>query len=232
MTQWGAVAVSCVLSFAAVLLVGVPLGGARRREGVYSASLGIFIFCCVKMVLVECGWGFAALFGVGTGLTIQLILLTGCFFFFRQLRETGLRSPGGSYVLRCGMLLCIGVGQAMWHTEGTGGDLTVYAMGEALHFALLFLAAGWMEEEPSQRNIGRWAAAAAVVPAVKGAGVCLLRVCCDAEDGAFGALLLMTWGVSGLLCELAYAISRQKELSPTGFAAGMIAAFCVVSLMG
>ncbi len=231
MTQWSALAASCGLSFAAALLIGVPLSRVRQEEGVYSASLGIIIFCCVKMLLVECGWGFASLFGVRMGLTIQLILVLGCFLFFRQLRETKLLSAGGTFVFRCGMLLCIGVGQYGWRIQETGGELSVYVMGEALHFALLLLSAGWMEEETSQKSAGRWAAAAAVVVALKGTGSWMLRAFCG-EECAFAALLLLTLGVSGLLCDFACAVGRQRTLSPTGFAVGMAAAFCVGSLMG
>ena len=231
MTQWSALAASCGLSFAVVVLIGVPMGRAKREEEVYSASLGIMIFGCVKMVLVECGWGFAALFGVGTGLSIQLVLMLGGFFFFHQLRETQLPLSSGSFVLNCGMLLCTGVGQTGWRREETGGVPGVYVIGEALHFALLILSVLWMEEESSQTAAGRWAAAAAVVLVLKGAGTWLLSAFCG-DESAFAALLLMTLGVSGLLCEFVCAVERARTLSSTGFAVGMAAAFCVGSLMG
>lgn len=231
MAQWNAMMTSCGLSLAVVLLVGVPLSRTRQEERVYSAALGIIIFCCVKLLLVECGWGFASLFGVGTGVTIQLMLVIGCFFFFRQLRETKLLPTDGFFVYRCGMLLCVGVGQTGWRAEETGENPDVYMIGEALQFALLLLAAGWMEEGSSQRNIGRWAASVSVVFVLKATGVWLLRIALE-KDGAFAGLLLLTLGINGLLSEFTYAVSWKKELSPSGFAVGLMTAFCADALMG
>ena len=76
------------LSITGLLVIAAVRTGRRHRDDFFSASLGIIIFICVKSIVTDCGWGFAALFGIPHGPVAQLYLTLGAFFFFRALRCT------------------------------------------------------------------------------------------------------------------------------------------------
>ena len=74
-------AAACLVSVAAALLLSFACSRPGRKDGMFSAALGIIVFRIVKSMIVECGWGFAAVAGTTNGLVLES-LLTLCGLFF------------------------------------------------------------------------------------------------------------------------------------------------------
>lgn len=225
--------VSCVMSLSIAALLAVPVSrgkNAIHRADIFSASLGIIIFVCVKSIFAECGWGFAALFGVFSGLTAQLAMTLGAFVFFRELRGSNFLGRGGS-AARDIALLCFGIGRNLMCDLSVVSDFSLYLLGEAAEFAILITAALALDENAEHWNVTKRTGAAAAVIIIK-ATVCVTVRRQAAWNAEFAGLVLLTLGISGMVCEFVGALRQKRAISAGGFAAGFTAALCVTTLFG
>lgn len=226
------VLVSCVMSLSGAALLAVSACRAKNAKNcadIFSAALGIMIFVCVKSIFVDCGWGFAALFGVLSGLAAQLAMTLGAFIFFRELRGAVLERDG--HAARNTALLCFGIGRNLMADYAAVLDLPLYLLGEAEEFTLLIMAGLLLDSDAKGRGVADLTGTAAVILLMK-AAVCAVVRLRAGFDGEFAGLVLLTVGISGLVCEFVGALKPERTISAGGFAAGFTAALCVTTLFG
>lgn len=227
------VLVPCMTSLSITALLAVPACRAKNAENradIFSASLGIIIFVCVKSIFVDCGWGFAALFGVLSGFAAQLAMTLGAFVFFRELRGSDFLGRGGHAAQNMG-LLCFGIGRNLMVDYAAVSDISFYLLGEAAEFAILIIAGLLSDRDAEGRGAADLTGTAAGILLMKAAVCAILRQRAG-FDGAFAGLVLLTVGISGLVCEFVGAIRQEQAISAGGFAAGFTAALCVTTLFG
>lgn len=226
---------SCLLSLSisGLLAVAAARTEKKRRDDIFSASLGIIIFVCVKSIVTDCGWSFAALFGVPCGFAAQMGMTLGAFVFFRELRrsERAAARLGSERLAGAAALLCFGVGRNLMCDYGVVADPSLYVLGEAAEYALLTAAVQMSGEEGDQRTAPHMIRTAATVIGSKTAVCVLLRLRYDFH-GTFGGTVLLTVGIAGLVYQFAYALGQDREVTAGGFAAGFAAALCTASLLG
>lgn len=227
------VLVSCVMSLSIVALLSVFAcrgKNVKNRADIFSASLGIIIFVCVKSIFVDCGWGFAAFFGVLSGFAAQLAMTLGAFVFFRELRGSDFLGKG-SNMARNIALLCFGIGRNLMCDTATVADFSLYLLGEATEFAVIITAGLLLYQEEEGRGAADLTGTAAAILIMKAVACVILRRRA-VFDGEFAGLVLLTLGISGLVCEFVGAVRQERAVSAGGFAAGFTAALCVTTLLG
>lgn len=231
--HWKYVLVSCAMSLSIVGLLAVPVSrvkNAKDRTDIFSAALGIIIFVCVKSIFADCGWGFAALFGVLSGFAAQLAMTLGAFLFFRELRGADFRGRGSNTVRNIA-LLCFGIGRNLMCDAAVVSDISFYLFGESAEFAIIVLAALIADGNAEERSAAALTGEAAVMTVCK-AAVCVIPCLMADFHGEFAGLVLLTVGISGMVCQFVGALRQERTISAGGFAAGFTTALCVTSLLG
>ncbi len=221
------------LSITGLLIIAAVRTGRRRREDFFSASLGIIIFVCVKSIVTDCGWGFAALFGIPHGPVAQLCLTFGAFFFFRTLRCTGGTDAleFGNHFTENASLLCFAIGRNLLCDDTTVANLSLYLLGEAAELALMTTAVQLINGEETPPKVPIVMERAAMLIGIKTVICTILRQQAG-QQREFSGVVLITIGLTGLVCEFVDAISPGREIKPGGFAAGFTAALCMTALFG
>lgn len=193
------------------------------RARVYAASAGLLLFECVKGMLIDCGWEFAALMGVTVGMAAQLSLILGTLLFFRELRNENWRRERTACAVS---LLCFGTGSHLLSAIAPWPDVSDRLIGEALTFAVVTVSIMRLhrEDETDPRLRQATAAGASLLKAL------FCSVWRGSEDAAFLGAVLLSVGLTGMLCACGEAMQRRQSLSPGGFAAGFLTALCIASL--
>lgn len=227
------VLVSCIMSLSIAGLLAITACRAKNAKGntdIFSASLGIIIFVCVKSIFTDCNWGFAALFGVVSGFAAQIAMTLGSFLFFRELRASAINDKFGN-ITRDACLVCFGIGRNLICDYSALSDISLYLFGESVEFAVIILAVLILDKEPELRSeVGLIKSAAAII-AIKAAVCSVLRIRAG-FNGEFAGIVMLTVGISGMVCEFVKALRQDRSISAGGFAAGFTAALCVTTLFG
>lgn len=223
--------VSSVMSLSLVALISVPIGRMRNLSTIFSAALGIIIFRCVKSIFAECGWGFAAIFGVFTGIAAQVTVFAASFVFFRELGEDSAIRKCRFNISRICMLLCFGLGKNLLYNYYELSDVMTYIFGEAADFALILLSIDAASDEFCEKSSSDVIGRAAIIIAARAAILIIYREF-GSSLGGFVPLVLLTMGISGMICEFAHAMRDRRDMSAAGFAVGLTISFCFDSLMG
>ena len=219
-------AASCLMSFGAAVLAAAALRGRRRTASGLSFGTGILLYHVVRTLLVECGWGFAALFGGAGGLWVQVLWLLLSALFFREWKAA--RKPDfRRSAAELAALASLQTGRLLLMDMSLPSDPAAALTGEALSFALLLTAVcdRPSEDAPSDGKgafLFRTAGRACAVTLAAGLGSRLLRV-----GSAPAAPVLLTFGAAGLLAVLSERLPGYGSVSPVGLTAGLAAAFCV-----
>ncbi len=227
------VLVSCIMSISVVSLLIVPavrVKSVKSRTQIFSSSLGIIIFICVKSIFTDCGWGFAAIFGVISGFMAQLAMTLGAFVFFRELCISDFKDKG-DVVARNTALICFGVGRNLICDYSALSDISLYIFGEAAEFAVIILAMLMLDEDYKFGGVIGLTESAAGIIVIK-AVICVILRLRGGFDSEFAALVMITVGISGMVYEFVRMLRLHHSISVGGFAAGFMAALCITTLLG
>lgn len=218
-------------SLSLVALILVSVSRLRNVSTIFSVALGIIIFRCVKSIFAECGWGFAALFGVFNGIVAQATVFAASFVFFRELSDDSIIRKCKLNISRICMLLCFGIGKNLLYNYSELSDVRLYIFGEAADFALILFSIDIVSDELCEKSSLTVIGGAAIIIAVKAAILIIYREF-ESNIGGFAPLVMLTMGISGMICEFAHAMRDRRDISAAGFAVGLTISFCFDSLIG
>ncbi len=221
---------SSLLSFALVTIGYFFVSRAEKIADIFSVALGIIIFGCMKGMFVECGWGFAALFGIKTGIAVQVVLFSASVLFFHALMIENENALRQNRVPRIVALGCFGFGKGMLRNYATFYSPQVYILGEAADFALASLSLNVLNDELSDKSFSLVGETAIILLAK--AIVLIIYRNISQEENSFAALILLVMGIAGFICQFARAMGERQNISVVGFAIGVTISFCVNSLEG
>lgn len=225
------VLISSVMSLSVVSVIFVQISRKLNSSKIFSAALGIIIFRCVKSIFAECGWGFAAIFGMFNGIAVQVTVFAASFVFFHELSEDDLVRKCNFNVSQTCMLICFGLGKNLQHNYSELSDIPMYILGEAADFALLLISLEAASDDFFEKSAVSVIKQAAIIIAAKAVIITVYRTFA-ASMGGFLPPVLMTVGISGMVCEFARAVKSERDISAAGFAVGLTVSFCFDSLMG
>ncbi len=216
-------AVSGLLAVTAVMMCAPFLLRIRRRNLIFSACLGIILYRIVKSIFVECGWGFAACSGVLAGGLLEAGAMCGGLFLFRELRGGYSGETGGRLISGAGVTFII-AGNHLLIQYSLVNNTAVCLLGESAGAALLacsvFLAAAGEEGI----HAGQMASFTAICA---GAGLVLAFILQMTTDGGgMTSPMLMMLGVCALMTCLEDCLRSKPEISASGFACGIMLAYC------
>lgn len=226
MTELKYAIISGVLALSLAIMTGVPMSHSRKTTDFFSASMGIIICTCVKSIFVDCGWGFASIFGTGVGLAVELTVMLASLAFFRELYRDSLWCVGSVPVAGIGALICFGTGRFLWQWSCASEDRVLFVAARATELALLLLSLWQLSSDEICKGISLFIRNSAAVTMLTVFLICVV----DYLDGDFSAVALMTIGTSGMLAAFAVSARQKREISPSCFALGVMAALCLDSL--
>ena len=227
-------AAACLVSVAAALLLSFACSRPGRKDGMFSAALGIIVFRIVKSMIVECGWGFAAVAGTTNGLVLESLLTLCGLFFFSEVAESGKRMKKAEVSHR--LLSVTGVtlicaGKGMLFDGRLISDAAAFIAGKAAGIALLSWAV-FLTEEESARDVWRapslWAA---VCPVGSFVLECSVRPLSGSGEVASAPLLIL-FGSCALLCRLPERMAAWQKPSSAGLATGLLLSYAFDCLTG
>ena len=224
------VLIASLLSLGLIAMISIPLGRVRDSSMIFSASLGIIIFGCMRGIFVECGWGFAALFGIKTGIVVQVILFAAAVLFFRALADENRTAGRDSNIPSLCALICFGLGKGLLRDYSTLYDPKIYALGEAADFAFTALSLEYIGGASGKFSTSALKKASLVM-ALKTVIVTIYHNAYLSES-EFAASVLLLMGMAGFICEFVRALGESRNISAAGFAAGVTISFCISSLEG
>lgn len=229
--DWIYVLVSSVMSLSLVAVIYVLISRKKNSSAIFSAALGIIIFRCVKSIFAECGWGFAAIFGVFSGIAAQVTVFAASFVFFHELGEDEFIRKFRFNVSQIFMLLSFGLGKNLLYNYTELSDVMMYILGEATDFALILLSIEAASDDFREKGSTAVICRAAIILIVRAVILIFYRNM-ESDKGSFVPLVVLTLGISGMVCEFARAMRSGRDISAAGFAAGITLSFCFDSLMG
>ncbi|MBQ1412275.1 MAG: hypothetical protein IIY93_03695 [Clostridia bacterium] len=226
------------LSLTGWLAVAAAHMTRKRRDDYFSACSGMMIFICAKNIVTDCGWSFAALFGVPGGLAAQLCMMWSAFLFFRISGECCREdhtSPEQSFSLGGALaLVCLLAGRH-WLMPDNTIQMMRYWLGEAIESFLLSAAVLSDGQEIRRVYPSSLICGTAAVLTGKG-GICavlsLWKTATGNFPGEFAGAVLMTVGTAGLICVFVQRLKTDSNVTAGGFAAGLMTALVTASLFG
>lgn len=220
---------SSLLSLTLIAVISIPVGRMRNSSAVFSAALGIIIFGCMRGIFVECGWEFAALFGVRNGIAVQTVLFAASVLFFRALAEENKSDVKENRISGFCSLTCFGFGKSLMRNYSELYDMRIYILGEAADFALTAMSLEYIRNESGEKFSA--AAEALLILGLRTAVVIIYHSVFQVKS-EFAASGLLLMGTAGFICEITRALSEKRDISAVGFAAGVTVSFCISSLEG
>ena len=221
--------ISSLLSISMMVIISIFTKRMRSSSVIFSVSAGIIIFICVKGIFAECGWGFAALFGVKIGIAVQVVLFAAGVFFFRALAHDNSSAVKESRLPGFCALTCFGLGKGMLRNYEVLYDPKLYIFGDAAEFAFIALSLGYISSHSDRNKSAVTVAEASLILIMRTIAVMIYRSASPAEN-EFAALVLMLMGMAGFICEFASAFGEKRDISAVGLAAGVTISFCISSI--
>lgn len=221
--------ISSLLSISMIAIISIFTKRIHSSSVIFSASAGIIIFSCVKGIFAECGWGFAALFGVKTGIVVQVILFAAGVFFFLELADERKSAIKESSLPSFCALTCFGLSQCMLRDYSTLYGAELYIFADAAEFAFIALSLGYMSSESNGNKSAVTVAKASLILIMRTIVVLIYRSVCQTAN-EFAALVLLLMGMAGFICEFASAFGERQDISAVGLAAGVTISFCISSI--
>lgn len=221
--------ISSILSLAITAIISAPVMRMKNSSALFSAALGIIIFGCIKSIFAECGWGYAALFDIKAGMVIQAVMFAVSFLFFRELSDECDVKAHNKFLSRMLALFCFGTGKNLIRNYASFSDVAAYILGEAADFALTAAALYALSDEFGKKDAKVHAAGFAAVLVLRAITAAIYGTF-GTDEGNFGALVLLTIGTAGLVCEFTRSIGDGRDISAAGFAAGLTVSFCFGAL--
>ena len=214
-----------MLSFAALMLLAPFLLRARRREGVFSAAVGIILYTVVKSIIVECGWGFSAAGGVYAGLAAEAVMLGCGIAFFSQLR-IALSGRSGEAVYSCLGVVLVLTGQNMLADIHLIPYMAGFTVGQSAVSALLVASVYLISDACEEKSGAYLAASGAACAIVCFASDVLVGQAIGKDCTIFAPMLIMA-GCCNLTVFLSAALKKcRRDLSAGGLAAGFMLSYC------
>ncbi|MDD6394846.1 MAG: hypothetical protein PUB37_01465 [Firmicutes bacterium] len=183
----------------------------------------------MKGIFAECGWGFAALFGVKIGIAVQVILFAAGMFFFRALAYDNSSDVKESRLPGFCALTCFALGKGMLRDYAILFGAKFYIFGDAAEFAFIALSLGYISSQSGGNKSAVTVAEASLILIIRTIAVMIYRSASPAEN-EFAALVLLLMGMAGFICEFASAFSEKRDISAVGLAAGVTISFCISSI--
>ena len=224
-------AASNVLSAAAVMLISPLLCKTERKEGIFSASLGIILYRIVKSIIVECGWEFAAAAGVRTGILLEAASMCCGLVLFSEMGKAIQKQGYNTNNLPASAVIMLCVGKGLLVDSRLVPSSVEFIIGHAAESALMATSvciAGNQGEAPDAKTI----TAFAVVCSAGSFAVELLlwRTACAAPSAAAPFLIMLS--CCELMCVFAGGMKNSPAISPFGFAAGLLLSYGFDCLTG
>ena len=223
-------AVSWAVSAAVVMTLAPFAVRSRRQCGIFSVSVGIIMYTIAKSIIVECGWGFAAVSGVVPGVLFEATVMCCGIILLREMKAV-IASEKSNAVVNSAAVIMVCAGKNILFDYMLIPDRKVFLLGHALQMASLTTAVYYVSNEPCERKVSSLAAFGGISAFAGWAAVIILRNS-GISGNPIAAPMMIMLGVCVLVSRLAVRMKDSGEISAAGFAAGLMMSYSFDCMTG